>query len=256
MNARTNIVLAALAGTTLSSSALAQVAPGTDPAPGIAQPASGQPSGSLQPEVPICVDGTRTADWNADQRVNSSDVLAFLNDFDAGNPRADLTNDGALHSDDLLAYFAMYAEATRANTLQPGIAGGPSEAVGEASVGIAQHGAIADWNGDGEVHSDDYLAYMNDFVSQEPRADLTGDGAFFSDDILAFVAAFDEAMGEQPTTLGADWNGDGRITSDDFLAFFNDWTGRIERADLAEPIGAYDAADVLEFLNLYAIARS
>ncbi len=47
-----------------------------------------------------------------------------------------------------------------------------------------------DWNGDGTVDFNDFLAYMNDFNSQDPRADLTGDGVVDFNDLLAFLNFF------------------------------------------------------------------
>jgi hypothetical protein len=48
----------------------------------------------------------------------------------------------------------------------------------------------ADWNGDGSVDFNDFLAYLNDYNAQNPRADLNGDGSVDFNDLLAFLNLF------------------------------------------------------------------
>jgi hypothetical protein len=50
--------------------------------------------------------------------------------------------------------------------------------------------APGDWNGDGAVDFNDFLAYLNDFNGQDPRADLDGDGVIDFNDLLAFLNLF------------------------------------------------------------------
>jgi hypothetical protein len=49
---------------------------------------------------------------------------------------------------------------------------------------------IADWNGDGVVDFNDFLAFMNDYNAGDPRADLNGDGTVDFNDFLAFINLF------------------------------------------------------------------
>lgn len=44
------------------------------------------------------------ADWNCDHSVNSADFTAFLNDFIAGNPDADINGDGVVNSQDFMLF--------------------------------------------------------------------------------------------------------------------------------------------------------
>ncbi len=48
----------------------------------------------------------------------------------------------------------------------------------------------ADWNGDGNVDFNDFLAFVNDYNAQNPRADLNGDGSIDFNDFLAFMNLF------------------------------------------------------------------
>ncbi|MBM4109616.1 MAG: hypothetical protein FJ255_12545 [Phycisphaerae bacterium] len=56
------------------------------------------------------VEATRLcpADWNADGTVDFNDFLAFLNDYNAGAPRADLNGDGVVDFNDFLAFLNLY----------------------------------------------------------------------------------------------------------------------------------------------------
>jgi hypothetical protein len=46
---------------------------------------------------------------------------------------------------------------------------------------------LPDWNGDGVVDFNDFLAYLSDYNAGVPRADLTGDGLIDFNDLLAFL---------------------------------------------------------------------
>lgn len=45
----------------------------------------------------------------------------------------------------------------------------------------------ADWNGDGVVNTQDFIAYLNDWSAREPGADLNGDGVVNSQDFIVFL---------------------------------------------------------------------
>lgn len=73
------------------------------------------------------------------------------------------------------------------------IAGGDFTAAGgSAASRIARMGCScrADYNGDGALDFNDFLAYMNDFNAGNPRADLNGDGVIDFNDFLDFLNAF------------------------------------------------------------------
>ena len=46
-----------------------------------------------------------TGDFNADEAINTLDVLAFLNAWSAGDPRADINGDGTVNTLDVLAFL-------------------------------------------------------------------------------------------------------------------------------------------------------
>jgi hypothetical protein len=48
------------------------------------------------------------ADWNGDGVVDFNDLLDYLNDFNAGRPRADLNRDGVIDFNDLLEFLNRY----------------------------------------------------------------------------------------------------------------------------------------------------
>jgi hypothetical protein len=56
------------------------------------------------PDICACV-----ADFNFDGQVNTLDFLAFLNAWNAGDPRADIDADGAVDTLDILAYLNLWA---------------------------------------------------------------------------------------------------------------------------------------------------
>jgi len=49
-----------------------------------------------------------------------------------------------------------------------------------------------DWNFDGVIDFNDFLAFLNDYNAGVPRADLNGDGTIDFNDFLAFLNAFNE----------------------------------------------------------------
>ncbi len=49
--------------------------------------------------------GACLADFNGDGRVDTLDVLSFLNAWNAGDPRADINGDGAINTQDVLAFL-------------------------------------------------------------------------------------------------------------------------------------------------------
>jgi photosystem II stability/assembly factor-like uncharacterized protein len=51
------------------------------------------------------------ADFNADDRIDINDFLAFLQEYSAGSLHADLTGNGAVEVQDFLAFVALYASA-------------------------------------------------------------------------------------------------------------------------------------------------
>jgi len=48
-------------------------------------------------------------------------------------------------------------------------------------------GCIADFNGDGNVNTNDVLAFLNAWNARDPRADINGDGNINTNDVLAFL---------------------------------------------------------------------
>jgi len=51
---------------------------------------------------------------------------------------------------------------------------------------------LADFDGDGVVDFNDYLAFLNLFNEADPRADLDGDGGVDFNDYLAFLNLFNQ----------------------------------------------------------------
>ena len=62
-----------------------------------------------------------------------------------------------------------------------------SSPVGAVYVFEAPSTCVPDWNEDGTVNSQDFLAYLNDWVIDEPEADLTEDGNVDTRDFLVFM---------------------------------------------------------------------
>lgn len=50
------------------------------------------------------------ADYNGDGMVNTRDVLAFLNDWAAGDPRADMNGDGVVNTLDVLVFLNLWTQ--------------------------------------------------------------------------------------------------------------------------------------------------
>ena len=59
--------------------------------------------------VEAAADGACVADWNGDGSVNTQDVLAFLNDWSAGNAAADINGDGSVNTQDVLMFLNAWA---------------------------------------------------------------------------------------------------------------------------------------------------
>jgi lysyl endopeptidase len=55
---------------------------------------------------------------------------------------------------------------------------------------VSDGGCRADFNGDGEVDTQDVLAFLNAWAAGEPEADFNGDGAVDTQDVLAFLNAW------------------------------------------------------------------
>ena len=49
---------------------------------------------------------------------------------------------------------------------------------------------LPDWNADGIVNTQDFIAYLNDWAAQDPRADLNSDGTINTIDFIAFLNAW------------------------------------------------------------------
>ena len=62
----------------------------------------------LQAAVEAAAGGACRADWNGDGAVNTQDVLAFLNDWAAGNSSADVNGDGSVNTQDVLAFLNLW----------------------------------------------------------------------------------------------------------------------------------------------------
>ncbi|MDX9912652.1 MAG: GC-type dockerin domain-anchored protein [Phycisphaerales bacterium] len=52
---------------------------------------------------------------------------------------------------------------------------------------VVMAGNVADWTGEGQVNSSDFLAYLNDYATQAPAADLNGDCLWNSSDFLEYL---------------------------------------------------------------------
>lgn len=66
-------------------------------------------SGPFAPAQILSVSPRCLGDYNADGSVNTLDVLAYLNDWAAGDPRADLNGDGLVNTQDVLAFLNEWA---------------------------------------------------------------------------------------------------------------------------------------------------
>jgi hypothetical protein len=85
-------------------------------------------------------------------------------------------------------------EFTLESTLAQPVAGGVREGQFELRSGYlrppAPPACPGDWDFNGTVDFNDFLAFLNDFNTQAPRADLTGDGVVDFNDLLAFLNLF------------------------------------------------------------------
>jgi hypothetical protein len=74
------------------------------------------------------------------------------------------------------------------------IVGAFTEVGGVPSEGIARWGCMeactADFNGDGEVDSRDFIVYLNVWAARDPAADLDGNGVVDSRDFIGFLDAW------------------------------------------------------------------
>ncbi len=62
-------------------------------------------SGPIAPGQILSISPRCLGDYNADDSVDTRDVLAFLNDWVAGDPRADLNGDGFVNTQDVLLFL-------------------------------------------------------------------------------------------------------------------------------------------------------
>ncbi|MFG0258746.1 MAG: FG-GAP-like repeat-containing protein [Phycisphaerales bacterium JB041] len=62
---------------------------------------------SLRVSMPACGEGC-VADFNQDGSVNTQDVLAFLNAWNAGEGSADINGDGSVNTQDVLAFLNLW----------------------------------------------------------------------------------------------------------------------------------------------------
>lgn len=53
---------------------------------------------------------------------------------------------------------------------------------------------FADWNGDGVVDINDFMAFLTDFAEGQPHADVTGTGVVDVNDFFAFLVEYDSAQ--------------------------------------------------------------
>ena len=60
---------------------------------------------ALPLNTPVC-----TADWDENGTVNVFDILAYLTDWSAMDPAADLTNDGSITIFDVLGYLSLFED--------------------------------------------------------------------------------------------------------------------------------------------------
>ncbi len=67
---------------------------------------------------------------------------------------------------------------------------GGASARGYERYGCPPPECFADYNGDGEVNTIDFIAYLNDFVRRDPEADCDGDGITDTRDFVCFLNAW------------------------------------------------------------------
>ncbi|VAX36228.1 hypothetical protein MNBD_PLANCTO03-772 [hydrothermal vent metagenome] len=49
------------------------------------------------------------ADWDRNRTINTMDLTAFLNDWNAAHPDADLNGDGVINTQDMTVFLGAYA---------------------------------------------------------------------------------------------------------------------------------------------------
>ncbi len=62
----------------------------------------------LRDAVEAAAAGACRADWNGDGAVNTQDVLAFLNDWASGSAAADINGDGSVNTQDVIAFLNLW----------------------------------------------------------------------------------------------------------------------------------------------------
>ncbi|MBM4109025.1 MAG: hypothetical protein FJ255_09505 [Phycisphaerae bacterium] len=105
--------------------------------------------------------------YHADPALNNArqrQTATWVNIVDAGQPA------GTGPSVPMEVAFQVYGTAT---------GGCPGTGAGACS--------RADWNEDGVIDFNDFLAFLNDFNNQDPCADLNGDGVVDFNDLLEFL---------------------------------------------------------------------
>jgi hypothetical protein len=137
--------------------------------------------------VEIASDGTvcLLLDWQYDDQAGyditlirhaPDGTLLDQSRFDSGSD-SDLTWDLDLGADDT-AYIAAQSSF-------------PASSWDFTTVKVpTRAGCDADFNGDGQVNTQDVLAFLNAWAAQDPRADFNGDGSINTQDVLAFLNAW------------------------------------------------------------------
>jgi hypothetical protein len=168
-------------------------APGQPFNPAVEVPVGG---GRLQSLAVLDLDGDSDNDLaivagdNPGERV----VTVLRNDFNGvqialapagtlpSDPNSRLIDDGDLNGDGR-------RDLVTANERPPG-----DNPDGFNELSVAGNGlppaCPGDWNGDGSIDFNDFLAFLNDFNTRNPRADLDGDGNIDFNDFLAFLNLF------------------------------------------------------------------
>jgi hypothetical protein len=73
--------------------------------------------------------------------------------------------------------------------LQPLFDGGAAH-IDDVYFAALEDDCPADFNGDGVVNSQDFVAFLNAFTASDPSADFNGDGVVNSQDFVSFLNAF------------------------------------------------------------------
>ncbi|MEO0513266.1 MAG: GC-type dockerin domain-anchored protein [Planctomycetota bacterium] len=128
-----------------------------------------------------------SGDMNDDQQVDEADVLAILSWL--GVPQGDLDLDGDVDGDDLAI-----AQANEGSTTAL-YSGGDVNFDGIVDEGDfvilgATPELCADQNGDGQLASDDFSAWLGNFLDGNLVADINRDGQLQGDDFSSWLSAF------------------------------------------------------------------